>query len=365
MSVKLRTNGIDFEFWKSSTLTRSIDNLVGTASLTVSPLFGQPLPVKTGQLASFIVDDAVKCEGFIDRVGATGDSSSHDITVQFRDRGQDLIDSSVPDEVKEFEGPITVQELVQQVMNGLGINAKVINQAPSITPFEEGETIAAESGQAAFDFLQDYARKRNVFLTGDGLGNIIIYKPAQVSNVIGNLTHIANNNQNNVKSWSVDIGENERFGEILVRSQDSPAWDDDASSGEDGVNRNAIVIDNAIRKSRYLEIIAEQSMNDAECRARAEEEINIRRSRSLTYTATVAGFKSNKGQVWDINNLVNIQDDFAGVRGLFLIKEVSYSSDLTSGDITALTCVAPDAYKTISTPSKSEERIAVFDPDRI
>ena len=78
---------------------------------------------------------------------------------------------------------------------------------------------------------------------------------------------------------------------------------------------------------------------------RATWEANIRRARSFEYEATVQGHSRNaQGDIWRVNQLVRVLDQFAGIDAILLIKKVSFESSLNSGNTTKLCMVVKDAY---------------------
>jgi prophage tail gpP-like protein len=130
----------------------------------------------------------------------------------------------------------------------------------------------------------------------------------------------------------------DRFSKIIVGSEDNFAGGDITSNMNDtGVNRQGEAVDPGIRSTRILQFQAEQSMNDAELKGRAEEDINIRRARGFRYQCTVPSHK------YSIGKLIRVQDDVANISGVFLIRAVTYVSGST-GNTSQLTLCYPETY---------------------
>jgi prophage tail gpP-like protein len=80
-------------------------------------------------------------------------------------------------------------------------------------------------------------------------------------------------------------------------------------------------------------------------------EYNIRKSRSQVYSATVHGFRNQTGNLWAINELINVEDEFAGINSRMLVNSVQFSlSD--GGRQTILSLIHKDAY-TLTLPTQT------------
>ncbi|MCP4088202.1 MAG: hypothetical protein GY746_00185, partial [Gammaproteobacteria bacterium] len=168
--------------------------------------------------------------------------------------------------------------------------------------------------------------------------------------------HLKGNGQNNVKSWDIKYSYTTRYNKYACNSQDSFGQDPLADSSGDGTSRAAYVTDSTIRAGRFLEIKAEESMTDAQCSKRANEEANLRRARSTVYTAIVAGTQQADGSNWNLGDLVTVQDDFAGLKGEYLIRALEYSISVSGGSNTRITIAPVDAYTVVGTKTTGSKR---------
>lgn len=352
---EIRINGIPYTRWETATVSRSIDNSSGTFSFSTSSLAPKDFHIKRGDPVSILISGEPKITGFVDQINANGDSASHTVNVLGRDNVCDLIDSSVPDAAKVIEGPISLKKLCENVISSLDINIIIEDISGVINTFTEEELQAAESGDKCMDYLQSYARKKQVFLIPSGNGKLLIFRPG-ADKATSQLLHELGNNQNNVKSWSVSHKQDGRYNKYICRSQDNIGFSESAEYSTEGMDRNGEITDNEIRTGRRLEINAEESMDDDECLERAKEESNIRRARSTEYIAVVVGTQQIDGKVWDIGQRVTIKDDIANVKGSFIIRSVEYSTSLNQGEQTRITCAPIDAYKVQAVASKSDKR---------
>ena len=347
MSFEIRINGQPFSLWKTAKASRSIDLNSGAFQFTnPTGLPETTSPVKAGDFAEILISGVRKVAGFVDDVSGSGDERKGNTnTFSGRDATADLIDSSVPDDGKVSEGPISLKALCEKVIKSLNSLVKVILEVDGLLDFTSEDLQAAGSGESAMGFMVSFARKRQVYLVPDGNGNLVIFRPDPSNKSTSPLLHKVNGLTNNVKSYSFRKSQQNRFNRYLCRSQDNFGFSTEADYSGEGTDRKSEVVDNNIRASRYLEIQAEESMTDTECKERASEEANIRRVDGQAYSATVDGVTQQDGTIWDFGQFVFVDDDFADMKGEFLIKAVEWSVDMNGGIKTTNTCAPPDAYQ--------------------
>jgi len=359
MSFEIRINGAPFFLWKSATVQRSIDSNAGSFRFSNSstvPLSNYP--VKTGDFVEILVSGIRKVAGFVDEITGSQDEDSHTIEVSGRDNTSDLIDSSIPDGAKVTEGPVPLVALCEKIISAIGTKIKVINTVSDLADFTSQDLQAAGSGETCMAYLVSFARKRQVYLVPDGSGNLVIFRPDKSNQAVTPLLHKVGGISNNVATYSFRQSQQNRFNQYLCRSQDNFGFDPFGDYSGEGTDRKNSVEDSQIRPSRYLEIQAEESMNDKECSERAAEESNIRRAFGTEYTASVPGVTQSDGTLWDFGQFVDVVDDYADISGKFLIKSVEYAIDTEGGTRTQNTCVPPDAYQVTAEPSKEDSRNA-------
>lgn len=360
MSFEIRVNGVPFALWKSATVQRGIDSNAGAFRFTNST--AGPIgiyPVRAGDFVEILINGYRKIAGFVDEISGSHDTGSHTVEVKGRDNTQDLIDSSVPDSAKVTEGPVTLKNLIETVIAAIGAKIAVTSNVSGLAQFSSDDLQAAGSGRSCMDYLVSYARKLQVYLVPDGAGGLVIYRPDKSNGTTGQITHKSGEANNNVVRYSFKQSQQGRYNRILCRSQDNFGFNPFADYADGGgVDRNATATDSQIRASRYLEIQGEEAMGDKTCGARAAEEANIRRAFGTTYTVSVAGVTQAGGALWDFGQYVNINDDYAGIYGTYLIKTVEYAIDTTGGTRTQLTCVPPDAYQATAEPGPADKRTA-------
>lgn len=364
--MTVRHKGIEYTNLITGQLDTSIGSVCGGFSFTTSADQSQRLPIKCGDEIQILIDGTPKLTGFADSIDGSYSGSEHNITVSGRDKTQDLVDST-PKGKKEFNSGISLVSIIQSLLSDLGATSiKIKNEAGAIPSFTE--VTSAEIGQTIFQFIESYSRKKQVLLTTDGLGNIVLARGATTPSGIILLNKINDvQNLNNILSSNFRVSVEDRFKTYVVQAQKSPLFGLQAETAERLSGIIGRATDNDIRSTRHLEFFGEESMTDDETKNRAKWEANLRRARSLSYTATVQGHSIN-GRPWSFNQIVKVQDDFWDIAADLLLADVSYMYSASSGSTTNLTMTYPDAFTleaNLEAIKRRTQKIgpALFSPD--
>lgn len=346
--ITVFVNGLELENFAHKELYRDIESLSGSVFLQSNA--DANLPVKIGDSIRIEVNGVTKLNGFIDMYESDITNNGHYLIVEGRDKVQDLLDSSLK-KARDFQAPITLEKIIRSVLDDLGLtDIEVIDNVGDIPEFGAADLISGEDTVNAFEFIEAYAKKRQVLLTGDGNGNIVLNRSTAFSfDEIPGLLQLVNEIQfgttiNNIKQSNLKLNHRERFGIYVSSSQSNLAFLENIVP-KDSVNVSSSEIkDEEIRSTRFIKINPENSSDIGTNNNRATWEANIRKTRSFEYTCEVQGHDLN-GIVYDINKRINVFDQKQGVDDQLLIKDVNYVESLTDGTITKMTLVKQDSYR--------------------
>ncbi len=348
MSMELEVKGIRYSNFTAASCEIRLDALSNTFSFEAVAAEGEPLPFKGGESCRVIVDGNVALTGFIEFVFVSYDPRSHNINIQGRDKTGDLLDSSLSS-ISDLRAPITLKEIIEAVIKNIGSDLKVVEEVTT-EPFESTQDVASpEPGDNAFKFLEKYSRKRQVLLTSNGDGDIVITS-GSAQTAKGAIQHIIGAEDNNVLAANFSFDTTGRFNLYKFSSQLNPfalnnAGDTDISSV---VNQNGSTSDPEIRIGRQLVLVSENPYSNDQNEARSKWEANIRKARGLKYLATVTGYrvdpKDLESDLWQINKLYPIIDDFLSKEEPMLLNSVTFTLNVPSGEQTSLGFVNKEAY---------------------
>jgi len=365
--ITLEINGTQYDAFESIKVNRRIDSICGSFQF-ISPIKDNleefPFPLDSSVVVK--INETPVITGYIEKFNFNYSATGSDhITISGRDKTADIVDSTLDSSV-EYQAPISLKQIVQLVLADIGafdINVKtnveiknfskddVIND---VTAGIDGiltsqGTVSARYGQNAFKFIEHYARKRQILITTDGQGNVLLIRSSKTP-IQTRLINVKNSPHGNIKSASFDRNNSKRYGAYTFRAPPNASAENmdeftkNFLNGTD-VSMSYTVFDTDIRQSRTLNKIASHVATLKDLKERVKWEKEIRRVNSFNYTIKVPEFLAQEdGLIWQPNMLVAIIDDFTGYDDFGLIKSVTYEADTTNGRITTLNIVQKDAY---------------------
>lgn len=347
MPIRVEVNGEDFNGFTDITVSRDIQNITGEFTIRSTALPGNLYPVRVGDKCQIFIDETQIIDGFVGYCEGGYGADTHDFVFQGWDKTKDLVDSTLPGNIT-YITPISLKTAIERVIETLGSDIKVF-QRTDIQDFDQSSVVSGELGESFFEFIDRYCRKRQVLATGDGKGNIILTRASNevISTLISNRI---GSEDNNIKSARFRIDNTNRFHRYQVFCQGNASYEEillkhgyEVPESIASKQSNPI-IDNAIRRTRVMNLVAESSMTIQEAEARALWQTNISRAKSIQYQVELQGFNANAdGEIWQTNKLVSVVDDFSDIDASLLISNVLYNFSL-DGSSTRLELISSDAF---------------------
>lgn len=335
MSLALKIGGSLHDGWKSIIVNRSIETISGAFQLSITDKWGDgstaPRQIKPFDACEVLIDGQTVITGYIDGADPSYDGYTHTITISGRDKAGDLVDCSVANGTGEWKG-LKLETLVARICEPFGITVK--------TEVDTGLPIAtfnAEQGMTAFEAIQKVCALRACLAISDKAGGLIITRAGQ-SAINAQLVE-----GQNIKSASGKLNTTERFSHYICKGQ---------QQGNDNLSASAItgpsatVTDEYVTRYRPLIIVADGQASTANCQTRARWEAAVRRGKSQTFTVTVNGWKTENGELWDINKLVKLKSPWLTADGTYLIAGINYRLD-ERGELTELALTPAETYALI------------------
>lgn len=348
MTLKLEVDGVPFDTYLSFSVSRSMENFSGSFSMTATDADVKGFPIKLGSLVKATINGFPILTGYVEKTSPSVSASSHEVTIDGRDVTADLIDSTLDASSVELTTPISLEEVIARVQAAVGTRLKVINNVPGLKPYGADELVSCKAGDGAFAFLEKFARKRQVLLNTDGLGNITISRNSEEEAEFAIFNDKDGNLLNNVLSSSASYDNSDRFRDYVVVSQanltTTPSFGDEPDLDAMVSVKSSVITDSEIRPGRTMVIVAEKNSSIAEAIERAKWEANVRKARSRTYSVTLDGLvMPGTSKPYPINRLVEVSDEAVSIFSIMLVKSASFSVSADSSE-TSLELVNPDAY---------------------
>lgn len=347
--ITLRVNGTDFEGFTRITANRAYTAVPGSFSFTAttSPDDLTTFPILEGDSCQVMIDDVAFITGYVDQIDVSHDDSSHEISVQGRSNIADLLDSTMTGSY-EIKGPMPLKTALTKIISMSGVeNVTVLDDTGGVDDFTKDESLSGQIGSQMWEFMTTLAIKKNVLLTENGAGNVVMTRGygEKIDDV---LTKEPNGANNNIKQSSCTRSLRQRFYEYTVQSQaDSSSLAGlnlgnlDSTDTTETVGRS---FDDVIRTSRSQCIIAEKSSDLNDCKARAKWQANFNRTMAFSYSCTIQGFVNSAGDPFIPGMMPHVKDDFMNVDSDLIIDSVSISYSENEGSNTTIKCLVPDAF---------------------
>ncbi len=347
-NLEIDINGQRFTGFTYASVARSMDALCGTFffSTTVKEdadgLIANGL--KMDDKVEIFIDDQKVMTGYIEELSIDADVNSHELSFGGRDITSDIIDSSMPE--FSYNNSKNFKNLIEGVLKKADIKIKVINNLTSqdldtlnFNAFE-GDGKAANLDSTIFDFFDHFAKQKQVLLLTNENGDLVITREeSKVSP--GALTCKTNNNNNNIISANVNINTYERFAKVNISAQDSNAVDKNLT------NQEGFATDSQIRKSKQQRIFYPNKTTDPNALQNMSQwHVNMYKAKGTRYSTVTQGYYAQPVSeiLWEINTLVDVEDDLTTVKGQYLIEGFSFTKDADSGSVTRLNIVNKGSY---------------------
>lgn len=352
MPINLEVNGVEYTNFTMATVTLSLDALANEFSFQAVLPAGEQLPLRGGDKCSVLVDGELVLTGFIENITGRYTATDHTIFVTGRDRTADLIDSSI-DVIDDIRAPATLKEIIEKVVQHIGSDLKVLDDAEPEKFNKSEDIVIPQPGDNAFDFVEGYAQKRQVLLTSNADGDIVITnsKSTPSDTTLQNDLRSANNNILTA-DWSYMTAN--LFNKYIQKGQLDPvALDFGGSKSADGiVSQKGEAIDDSVREGRQKVMVPDRGFSGEQLQKRAEWSKKIRGARSVAYQCTVQGFQNTAEKRWNVNTLVSVIDEFADISRDLLLNSVRflYNED---GSTSLLAFVEANAYELVADEPKA------------
>lgn len=337
----LLVDGVEYSGWTSGAVTLRLDALTNTFAFSLTSKEAKPLPFRGGEECQVLVDGEKILTGHIEIVNVEGSAENHSISITGRNKTGDILDSKIGS-LSKIIPPISLKSLIEKVIKHIGSSISVVdNFGPRIFT-KAGDDFEPDVGQDAWDFIETIARKRQVLLSSTADGDVLITR-ASGKEIDATLQHLIGNDNNNVLEYSVSYDTTGRYNVYKMSTQLNAVAlvHAGAFSNKDVVNQSGQSTDLLIRKGRQLVLISESAGSNPI--DRSQWELNVRRARGKVYAATVHGFRNQTGNLWAVNELVQVEDEFAGINSRMLVNSVEFNIDDT-GRLTKLSLVEKDSF---------------------
>ena len=320
--IEVFANGRKFSNWTEARVSRSLDQIAATFSLTLVARSsdGGRVRLFPGDSVSVAVDGVRVINGYIDDLKASFSAGSHAVSVSGSEKTSDIADCSIESPLEWKDK--TMSEIVDSICKNFGLK---FSNSMNVDVGKTFPRFSVEPGAKALDTIAKLCKERGILPCSDGLGGIFLLKPESCAR------GPALRQGENLVSVSVGLSLVDRFSKYSVY----------------GTGRKKVVgeaSDSDVTRVRPMVIVDSNAIEKEQVQARADWESKVRKAKSMKFSASVKGW-SHSGGLWAPGVVCSLFAPEALVETPvdLLVSSVEYSWS-SSGSMANLTLVSPDVY---------------------
>jgi prophage tail gpP-like protein len=267
MSITIEVNGNPYNNFIKGRVNIRLDSLCNEFRFIISRSQNQALPFSEGDNCKINVNGRLVLTGVIEILEVSYDKDSHIIDISGRDNTSDIVDSTI-DDLSDIAEGASLKTIIENVISDIGSSISVVEgtiiDESSDDNFDINDVASPEPGTNAFQFIEHLARQRQVLLTSNEDGNIVITQGSPETLGSARLQNTFNGFDNNILKGRVRYDRTNRFNRYKISSQEniSSFSDNENTSLDDIVDVEGQTIDPNIKSGRQMVINAEESYDD-------------------------------------------------------------------------------------------------------
>jgi len=171
--IILRIDGVDWAYWKSVEITRQMDAIAGTFSISLADRWvngAQALPIAAGMECEVLIGRDPVLKGYIDKSSPFFSAVDHGISISGRDKSADLVDCSAVHKPGHWMN-VTVLQLAGILGQPFGVSVTAEGDIGAPIP-----SFKLEQGETAFEALDRALKLREILACPDGAGGLVLLK---------------------------------------------------------------------------------------------------------------------------------------------------------------------------------------------
>jgi prophage tail gpP-like protein len=330
--IKISINNMEYHDWENISITRSIENLCGAFSMSVTNQ--RDVLIGCGDSCKIYEDNIILQTAYVEKISQTSNNSSgRNITVSGRCVTCDLIDCSVVTDGKNITGEWKKQKaenIIRDLIKPFGLTLDV-----RVDTGDVFETYNIEQGSKIYDSINKICKARSL-LSYTNENGVLVLEKAGENNASGSLEQGAN-----IKSCDLTYDETGLYSQYVTKGQQKRTYSKDPATSTQVVSS---VTDKGIKRYRPLVLISDEETNNLTAENRAQWEWSIRRAKSELCNITTSFFLINKHE-WKINTLCRVIYPSFNIDKTYLIKELEFTLNKSDGGNTKLVLCDVGAYQ--------------------
>ena len=370
--VSIEVDGVRYDGWKSARIEIGIEQICRGFVVAVTDNFPGNKNfsrLQPGQKVTLRIGETTVCTGYITSTPIRYDAKSVSVQVQGKSKTVDLVDCCSPWAAITAKSPASgsqsedqwqdvktdkPQKPVNTVKPSKTVNTSWHNQTAEqiisdlCAPYgikvicevkELNSKIAnftVNPGEKVFDSINRLLTKKNLIVTDNEYGDLVITEPGKKGNCSEYLEV-----GKNILSGTSNFDLSKVFSTYAVLGQHKGS---DLEYGKKASQDKGIAYDPAVQRYRLLVIKDTGQSSETIASNRAKFEAAFRRAQLFKTSHRVQGWRQQNKALWLPNMKVQINDPILKIDGVFLIQSVTFTID-SSGLISEIGTISPGAYE--------------------
>jgi len=340
-AVELAIDGRAYGGWKEISIDLDLDAGASSFSLRVTERWqGQPdrWAIEADSPCTVSIAGVPVITGHVDRLETSLDGTSHSIDVSGRSKAGDLVDSSAIATPGSWRGR-KLEQIAAELAAPFGIQVQAAGDTgPAFRLF------ALQQGETVWEAIQRLCSHRGLLAVSRPDGDVHIVSPKPVGTAVRLVQGL------NILSLSGSHDVTGRFSSYIVKGQSAG---DDELNGKPAAAAKGDASDPAVKRHRPLVIVAEDQVDGAAAKRRAEWEATVRAARAQEAQVIVLGWRRGDGALWEPGQRVELDAPAALMTAELLVAGVGFRLG-ESGRSAELRLVRPEAYSQLPVPEEAE-----------
>ena len=340
--IAIVKSGSRYTNWEDIHIHKSMLNMCSAFGFFAPDFFEGDIDawgIKLGDEVTVEIDEQTVCTGYIDsmpierhnRRGGT-------IQIDGRDKTCDLVDCSFTESANEWKGQ-TILKLLQKLCDPFDISCVVESNASGGVA-KVIDTFKANEGDMVSDLIWRLCKEASVLPLSYGDGALTLTR-ASTSEYATDIIESDTLQSGNVLWSRIEQTNKDRYSDYIVKGF---GIGNDNKSLADFTHPIGEFSDGVIARNRPKVIFADSPTDNGKCQEQARWDARLRAGLSRARTYTIKDWAQTTGELWQINTLVQVIDEFSNFDGYMMIAKIDHFLDKRYGALTDLTLVDKNTF---------------------
>jgi prophage tail gpP-like protein len=343
--IVLNIKGVSYPAWPVIEIQKSMDFIAGAYGAISSDIFRgntSAYNIRMGDECVIDINDQEVMTGYIEKMKIEYRQSGTLVELGGRGKTGDLVDCPFIETPNEWKNQ-TVFNLIRNLCTPFSIDV-VIDDSATTQANKIVETFSVGEGELVFDMIAKLVRDHSMLAIDKGDGKITLTQ-VTTSNYANDAIMLGGNAFGGI----LDLSDEKRFSKYVVKGQGIGS---DNKTVSDWVSPAGQFDDDITSRYRPTLIYAETATNTGRCQDRAKWEARISAGKSRLSSYEVRSWTQSNGDIWDINQIVTIRDEFINIEKDMLIWAINYIRNEEDGEMARIYVTDKTTYQFSDNPIK-------------